>query len=240
MSKFDEHFESRAVANSSLQQSSFVFFPEEELLRRAVETAPETIREEAFLKLDRHRGDIEREERFVRKILRRCAATADVLASDAEDFAQTLPKSLFGAGGGDAFMLPLGLLFEQIQEKSRVFSEALLDLDIFWTAVPVDFHYFLFLAELLPDEELKEETDDLSRRLENNRIRAQRLSERIGNFRETVIDAFFDRAGKAADLDHNGAGMRFGALAGLCGELRYAAQTFSAQCREKPKRTNES
>lgn len=240
MSKFDEHFESRTGANSPLQQSSFVFFPEEELLRRAVAASPETIREEAFLKLDRHRGNLEQEERFVRKVVRRCVAIAETLASDAEQFAQTLPQSLFGAGGGDAFMLPLGLFFEQIQERSRVLSECLLDLDVFWTSVPVDFHYFLFLAELLPDEKLKEETDDLSRRFESNRIRAQRLSERIGTFRETVIDLFFERAGAASDLEHNGAGMRFGVLAGLCGELRYAAQTFAAQCREKPKQSNES
>ena len=240
MSKFDEHFESRTGANSPLQQSSFVFFPEEELLRRAVAASPETIREEAFLKLDRHRGNLEREERFVRKIARRSATTAEALADDAERFAQTLPQSLFGAGGGDAFMLPLGLFFEQIQERSRALSECLLDLDVFWTTAPVDFHYFLFLADLLSDEKLKDETRDLSVRFASNRTRAQELSKCLGIFRETVIEQFFERAGKIADLEHQGAGMRFGALAGLCGELRYAAQNFAVQCREKPKRTNES
>ena len=240
MSKFDEHFESRTGANSPLQQSSFVFFPEEELLRRAVAVSPETVREEAFLKLDRHRGDLEQEERYVRKVVRRCAAAADALAEDAERFAQTLPQSLFGAGDGSAFMLPLGLFFEQIEERSRDLGDALLDLDAFWTTAPVDFHYFLFLAGLLSDEKMKDETNDLSARFENNRARAQRLSERIGNFREAVIDLFFERAGAASDLEHNGAGMRFGALARLCGELRYAAQTFAAQCREKPKQANES
>ena len=239
MSKFDKHFESRTVANSPLQQSSFVFYPEEELLRRAIAASPQTVREEAFAALDRRQGETDREERFVRVRAKRCAGCAETLAEDAANFAKTLPQSLFGNGNGEAFILPLGLFFERVETTKKMLCGTVPELDRFWEPLPFDPHRFRFVAEILNDAALATQTDELVRRAETNRKRAQTLSERIGDFCEKVIGEFYNRAGTAADMEHNGARLRFGALAGLCGELRNAALAFAAQCREKPKKTDE-
>ena len=132
-------------------------------------------------------------------------------------------------------MLPLGLFFEQIQERSHTLSDALLDLDVFWTTAPVDFHYFLFLADLLSDEKLKDETRDLSVRFASNRTRAQELSKCLGIFRETVIEQFFERAGKIADLEHQGT--RSTSLA-IPSASRWPVPTSSASSSTSPSPTD--
>lgn len=238
MSKFDEHFESGTVANQPLQQPAFAFYPEEALLQRAIAAAPDVVRKEAFSALDRRSGRLKGEEHFLRVCAERCAAVAEDLATDAADFAKKLPQSLFGAGNGSDFVLPIGLFFERVKARETVLRTILLDLDRFWEPDPFDPHRFSFAGEILSDRTLIEAIGALSARIDESRKRAQAFSERIGVFCETVTGTFFERAASISDLDHNGAGMRFGALAGLCGELRHAAQSFAAQCRENPPKRN--
>lgn len=240
MSKFDKHFGSRTVANSPLQQSSFVFYPEEELLQKAIAAAPETVRRETLAAIGRRQGETDREERFVRVRARRCAECAEKIAEEAEAFAKTLPQSLFGVGNGEEFILPAGLFFERVETAKKVLCGIVPELDRFWGPLPFDPHRLRFVAETLRDGVLTKQTDELVERIEANRKRAQTLSEEIGDFCEKVIEVFFERAGTAADTEHNGERMRFGTLAGLCGELKYAAQTFAAKCRKKPRKTDDT
>ncbi len=232
MSRFDENPESRTVANSPLQQSSFVFFPEEGSIRRMIETHPDVFRDTADRALNEQDEKNQSDAGFLRARQTACAGYATELAKDAGQFAGSLPQTLFGTGDGAAYLLPVGLFFERVEQRKRRWGDILTDLDRFWETDGFDPHRFLFAAEVLRDPALAGRIRDVAERRDVIRGEAQRLSKEIGDFTETVIDAFFQRAGQAVDLNGSGAGMRFGTLIKLCGELRHAAESFAKRCRE--------
>ncbi len=220
------------MANSPLQQSSFVFFPEEERLRRNIAANPEGFRAAAGKLLAEQNEAIAGREARLRVYAATCAEIADGVGKRMETFAQTLPQSLFGSGDGGAFILPLGMLFEWLNERKTALGNVLLAISTFWEEERFQTHRVETVAAVLGDEALMGEVAAAQNRQAAFFARAETLSARVAEFSEAVIGAFFTGAAEAADLDRNGRQMRFGAIAKLCGEARHAAETFSAQCRK--------
>lgn len=219
------------MANSPLQQSSFVFFPEEERLRANIAANPEGFRAAAKKLLAEQKEAVAAREARLRVYAATCAEIADGVGKRMETFAQTLPQSLFGSGDGGAFILPLGMLFEWLNERKTALGNVLLALSAFWETERFPTHRVETVAAVLGDETLMEEVVAAQNRRAAFFARAERLSARTAEFSESVIGSFFTEAEAAADLGNNGRQMRFGAMAKLCGEARHAAEIFSAQCR---------
>lgn len=232
MSKSDKDLESRTVANSPLQQSSFVFFPEEETIRKTILEDPTRSIEAAKAALEGQREKLNLRRSYLRDIYARAAQAASALSGLAATFAQKLPQSVFGVGNGEDFIIPLDFLFEQIKEQENELDLLLLDLDPFWQPDPFDPARFAFLDSVLPQANLAKEAAETGARGEAILSGARAFSERIGLFCRDVIEPFFVKAEQAADVEHDGAGMRFGKLGALCGELQSAADRFAKECKE--------
>lgn len=232
MSRSGNDRTSRTVANSPLQQSSFVFLPEEEAARREILKAPEVFRAEARRGLDLRREEAKGERAALAKVAETAARAAGEIGSAAVAFAGDLPQTVFGGADGSAFVLPFGILFERVREQQNVLGSLLLRLDAARAPGWFDPDRFLFVAETLGDGELRTATERA--RAEDDAIMAviDRLSDGIGTFCETAVGAFYGKAADVFDLEHDGANARFGALRALCGELRHAAEQFAGKCRE--------
>lgn len=233
MSKSDKDLESRTVANPLLQQSSFVFFPEEKTIRKKILEDPERSIQAASSALEAQTAKLERQTAFLRAAYSAGAQTGQTLSALAVAFAQKLPQSVFGVGEGGDFLLPLDLLFEKIKACETKLDSLILDLDPFWQPDRFDPARFALLEALLPQANLQNKAAAAGAQGEAIRASAQGFSERIGAFCQTVIEPFFQKAAEAADWEGNGAGMRFGKLRALCGELQSAAAQFARECTAK-------
>ncbi len=229
MSKSDKDLESRTVAKSPLQQSSFVFFPEEEKIRKELLKNPELTLQAANNALADQQKKVEKRKAFLQGCYQTAQQTAQALSAAAVSFAQKLPQSVFGVGDGSAFLLPLDLLFEKMRAAECVFDELILKLDPFWQPDQFDPSRFAFLESILPQANVANQAERLGQN--GNRVQncAREFSEQIDSFLSTVIQPFVTKAASAADLDGEGANMRFGKLCALCGEWQSAAARFAGE-----------
>ena len=233
MSKSDKDIESRTVANPPLQQSSFVFFPEEKMIRKKILEHPELSIRAASAALEDQKKKLERQTAFLLSAYALGAQTGTELSALAASFTQKLPKSVFGVGEGGNFLLPLDLLFERVKACEMRLDRLILELDPFWQPDRFDPARFAFLETILPQANLQKEAEAVGAKGETIRTGARTLSERIGIFCQTAVEPFFQKAAEAADLEENGANMRFGKLGALCGELQNAAAQFARECTAK-------
>ena len=229
MSKSDKDLESRTVANSPLQQSSFVFFPEEEKIRKKLLQNPDLTLQAAKNALEEQQKKVEKQTAFVAGCCQAAAKAAQELSLFAKSFAQKLPQSVFGIGNGEEFLLPLDLLFERIRVAEAKLNRLILGLDPFWQPDLFDASRFAFLDAVLPQANTKEKAEKAEQGGRTVRSAAQTLSGQIDAFLSTAVQPFFQKAGEAADLQKDGAGMRFAKLCALCGELQSAAGRFAGE-----------
>ena len=227
MSKFDKGSKDRTVANTPLQQSSFVFFPEEETIRRKMLENPEEFLLGAENALEAKEKKIETEAHFLKACCQTAAKAAKDLSALAGTFSQKLPQSVFGVGDGSDLLIPLDSFFETLGEYESGFEKLLLKLDRFWQPEKFDPARFAFFESVVPKANVAEKAKLLGAQGEAIRRGARALSERIDAFCQTVIKPFFAKAGEAADLNGEGRNMRFGRLRALCGELQSAADRFA-------------
>lgn len=227
MSKFDKNFESRTVANPPLQQSSFVFFPEEEEICKRMLQNPELFCRGAKDALAAQGKKLGQRRRFLRACLETSAKGVRQIAVFANDFAKTLPKSVFGVGNGEAYLLPLGILFEQMKDYENGLNKVIVKLDRLCQPDPFDPARFALLESVIPEANVKTRAEKAAGEAETIYREAMALSREIESFCQTVIEAFFSKAGDAADLEHDAANMRFGKLSALCAELENAAARFA-------------
>ena len=233
MSRSDKDPESRTVANSPLQQSSFVFFPEEETIRKQLLKDPDLTLQAAGKALEDQQKKIEERKTFVKTCFQAAAKAAKDLSDAAISFAQTLPQSLFGVGEGEAFLLPLDRLFERMRAGEVVFDRLILRLDPFWQPDAFDLSRFAFLESVLPQANMAKKAEQVAKKGETIQTAAKELSRGIDLFLQTVVRPFVNRAAEAADLENNGNQMRFGKLCTLCGELESAAERFAKEWNEQ-------
>ncbi|MBE6530125.1 MAG: hypothetical protein E7680_05985 [Ruminococcaceae bacterium] len=233
MSKSDKDLESRTVANSSLQQSSFVFFPEEEKIRRQLLQNPkQTLQaaEEALLKQAKKIADW---KLCLAECFKIAVAATEKLAPEAKSFAENLPQSVFGVGNGTEFLLPLDRLFECVRTTEAVLDGVILKLDPFLLPDLFDPSRFAFLESVLPQTKIATRAEEIGAKGKMICAAAKDFSARIEVFLSTVIQPFVMQAAKAANVDHDGNNMRFGTLCALCGELQSAAGVFTIEWNEQ-------
>ena len=229
MSKSDKDLESRTVAKSPLQQSSFVFFPEEEKIRKELLKNPELTLQAANNALVDQQKKIEKWKTFLQGCYQTAQKTVKALSAAAVSFAQKLPQSVFGVGDGNAFLIPLDFLFEKTRAAEYVFNELILKLDPFWQPDRFDPSRFAFLESIMPQANVADQAKRIGKNGDRVQNCARNLSEQIDSFLSTVIHPFVTQAASAADLDGDGANMRFGKLCALCGELQSAAARFAEE-----------
>ncbi len=230
MSKSDNDRESRTVANSPLQQSSFVFFPEEEAVRRMILQAPETFRREAYAALGVQKKRLNGRKAQLAKAGKEVAGAAEQIGSDAINFANRLPQSLFGTVNGSEWIIDIGVLFDRINAKSSAMERLSVCLESWREPDGFDPDRFLFAANVLNDPAIAEATESVRQETEAVRTAAVGFGEKIASFCETV-NRFFGQVEQAADLEHDCERARFGTVRSLCGELRHTAERFAKECR---------
>lgn len=230
MSKSDNDRESRTVANSPLQQSSFVFFPEEEAVRRMILQAPETFRREAYAALDVQKKRLNGRKAQLAKAGKEVAGAAEEIGNEAIRFANRLPQSLFGTVNGSEWILDIGILFDRINAKSNAMARLTVSLESWREPDGFDPDRFLFAANVLNDPAVAKETEEVRQETEAVRAAAVGFAEKILTFCETV-NRFFGQVAQAADLEHDCERARFGTVRSLCGELRHTAELFAKECR---------
>ncbi len=233
MSKSDKDLESRTVAKTPLQQSSFVFFPEEETIRKQLLKDPALTLQAAKTALENQQKKTEEQRTFVVACYRAAAKAAEDLSAAAKSFAQKLPQSVFGVGNGAEFLLPLDLLFERMRAGEVLFDRLILRLDPFWQPDRFDPARFAVLESVLPQANMAQKAEQAAKRGETVATAAKGLSESIESFLQTVVGPFTAQAAEAADLAHDGSNMRFGKLCALCGELQSAAARLKREWEEQ-------
>lgn len=236
MSKSDKDLESRTVANSPLQQSSFVFFPEEKTIREQLLKEPERTLQAAETALAAQIQKLEKRKTVFADCCWAAAKTAEELSAAAKSFAQTLPQSVFGVGNGEAFLLPLDRLFERVRFAEAELDRLILKLDFLLQPDRFDPSRFSFLESVLPQANIANRAEETGKNGEALFALAKELFRRIESFLTTVIEPFAAQAAEAADLANDGKAMRFGKLCALCGELQSAAAVFILEWKEQARK----
>lgn len=222
---------SGTAATFSLRQSPFVFCPEDAEICRKMRERPEPFRDEA-------REAILAQEQSLRELTQEllariadCRNAAEEGAKTVSAFGERLPVSFFGTGDGEAWMLPFGLMTEQVRQTQSLLGQAGVGLyriiERLTNPLPPGIEQ---TAEVLEDAALLRALESLRGSGRFLRSVSDEAAEENDRFLRGTVEEFFIRSAKAADLTHKGEKMRFSALARLCGEFRNAAQRYGALC----------
>ena len=229
---------SRTAANHSLQQSSFVSFPEEDAFREEIRNRREEAVAFAGEVRDLRDRRMEKTSQRLREIMQPCREAAEEIVSLSEGFAQTVTREDFRGRKNRDQILAYCRLIRLVDEQDAVFRDALLRLTnlcryIDEAAIPAAKAACVCRAIFPEDEKMRSMLADLIRQNAEEAALKTRVTDGkqiLIGFCGRVIPTFYRRASEAADQKGEGKEMHHNALYTLCGELRFAAERLARNC----------